>query len=222
MFIAGNASAQLSLEQPFKPLQPFVAEYTVYKNGQQIGQSSTELSYDAPYYRLTDSTNGTHGMASFLGFKRTEVTVFNVVDSVFYPQSYNIYQKIAFNKRTAEFKLDPEKQTITGTYKDKGWQIPAPALFSTPNLVSLNLFHDICAGLSDDLHYTVIKDNKVTDYAFTTTTTAEGLIEVNKIHSNPNTITKSWLDPNQQCLPVKTYHVEADEDAIETKLTKFW
>jgi hypothetical protein len=198
----------------------FKAEYTVFKDGKKIGQSSTELSMDAPFYVLTDKTNGTHGMASFLGFKRTEKTLFTESDNVFVPESYKMDQKVAFKKRQSDYQVDSENKMAYGKHKGKDWQISTPETFTTPNLVALNLSQDICAGNTSDLIYTLVKDGKIKKYQFTITSEKDGIIEIDKVHSKPSRVTKTWLDKNQHCLPIKTYHIEEGEEPLETKLIK--
>lgn len=207
-----------SLSVNVHALNLFKAEYKVYKDGKEIGTSSIELSQEAPFYKITDKSNGTHGMASFLGFKRTEETLFSINNGQFSPESYKMNQKVAFNKRSSEFQIDTVKHTAIGKYKGDEWQTPVPSTFSTPNLVSLNLFKDICAGKTDNLNYPVLKKGKIQTYQFKITSQNDGIIEVDKIHSKPSRITKTWLDTKQQCIPVKTYHAEEGEDPLETKL----
>ncbi|MFK8012009.1 MAG: hypothetical protein AB8B80_08225 [Marinicellaceae bacterium] len=201
-------------------LEPFKAEYTVFKDGKKIGLSSIELDYEAPFYSITDYTNGTHGMASFLGFKRTETSLFTEKEGGFFPESYSMYQKVAFNKRKSDYQVDYDSQTIIGKHKGEDWQLDIPKGFSTPNLVTLRLFNDVCSGKTENLDYTIIKEGKVKQYQFTMTSSQDNIIEIDRIHSKPERITKTWLDTNQRCLPVRTYHIEEGEDAIETKLVK--
>ena len=201
-------------------IEPFKAEYTVFKDSKKIGLSSIELSYDAPFYTIKDITNGTHGMASFLGFKRFETSLFTEKEGVFTPESYSMNQKVAFNKRQSDYQVDHESHIVVGKHKGDNWQLEAPTTFSTPNLVSLTLFQDICAGKTQNLNYTVIKDGKIKPYNFKITSTKDNIVEVDKLHSKPERITKTWLDTKQKCLPVRTYHIEEGEDPIETKLIK--
>lgn len=216
--IKNTTALLLLLSVNVHALDLFKAEYKVYKDGKEIGSSSIELSQEAPFYKIIDKSNGTHGMASFLGFKRTEETIFLDTDGQFYPESYKMNQKVAFNKRSSEFQIDAEKHTAYGKYKGDEWQSSVPTEFSTPNLVSLNLFKDICAGQNEKLSYSVLKRGKIQTYQFKITSQKDGIIEVDKIHSKSSRITKTWLDTKQQCIPVKTYHVEEGEDPLESKL----
>ena len=198
----------------------FKADYEVFKDGKKIGTSSTELTKNASNFKITDKADGTHGMASFLGFRRSEVTVFTENNNNFVPNSYQMKQKVAFNKRYSEYQIDEQKQMVYGVHKGNEWQMQIPTNFSTPNLVGLNLSQDICKGKKLDLNYQIVKDGKIQSYSFKIITENDGIIEVDKIHSKPSRITKTWLDKKQKCLPVKTYHVEKGEDPLETKLIK--
>jgi hypothetical protein len=198
----------------------FKAEYTVYKDGKKIGISSTELTAKEPFYTLTDKTNGTHGMASFLGFKRTESTLFTEYNGQFLPESYQMKQKVAFKKRQSSFEIDRTNNMAYGSHKGKEWQKQVPAVFTTANLVALNLSQDVCQGKTDDLNYTIVKDGKVKQYQFVITEVKGDIVEIDKLHSKPARVTKTWLDKNQNCLPIRTYHIEEGKEALETKLLK--
>jgi hypothetical protein len=202
-------------------LDLFKANYTVYKDGKKIGKSSIELTKDKLNYVITDRTDGTHGMASFLGFIRTEETIFTDNNGFLSPDSYKLKQKVAFNKRNSNYNVDKENQKISGNYKGNDWQLETQEPFLTPNLVSLKLFMDICAGKIENLNYDVLKKGGIHSYQFKVTSRENNIIEVDKIHSKASRITKMWLDTNQQCLPIKTYHIEDDDESLETKLTKF-
>ncbi|MCF6287641.1 MAG: hypothetical protein L3J53_00200 [Proteobacteria bacterium] len=201
-------------------LELFKAEYTVFKDGKQIGSSSIELTHQKPLYTITDRTTGTHGMASFLGFKRSEVTIFIENNGVFNPHSYAMQQKVAFKKRTSSYQIDNETKMVYGSYKGKEWQDKIPDDFLTPNLVALKLSQDICADKTENLNYKVLKNGELKNYSFTIVANKDNIIEINKLHNNPNTITKTWLDTQQNCLPIKTYHQAKGEDTLESKLVK--
>jgi hypothetical protein len=202
-------------------LDLFKAKYTVYKDGEKIGKSSIELTKDETNYVITDRTNGTHGMASFLGFQRTERTIFTENNGLFSPGSYQLKQKVAFNKRNSNYQVDEDSQKISGTYKGDDWQLDKQQPFLTPNLVSLKLFIDVCAGESETLNYDVLKKGRLNSYQFKVTSREKNIIEVDKIHNKTTRTTKMWLDTNQHCLPIRTYHIEDGEESLETRLINF-
>jgi len=199
-------------------LDLFKAEYKVFKGGKEVGNSSIELLKDDPFYKIIDKTNGTHGMASLLGFKRSEETLFTDINGQFHPDYYKMKQKVAFNKRQSDYQVDKDTQMVYGKHKGDDWQIKMPSSFLTPNLVSLKLSQDICSGKINKLNYKILKRGKLVDYSFKITSQKDNIIEVDKIHSKPTRVTKTWLDTKQQCIPVRTYHKEGDDDALETKL----
>ena len=199
-------------------LDLFKAQYHVFKDGKEIGSSSIELKKQDNYFSIIDQTKGTHGMASFLGFKRTEVTDFFVKDDGLIPELYQMEQKVAFKKRRSNYQVDDETQMVYGEHKGKAWQIKLPKDFSTPNLVSLRLAEDVCANKTENLNYNVLKRGELVNYQFTIISQKDNIIEVEKVHAKPSRITKTWLDTNQHCISVKTYHAEEGEDPLESKL----
>ena len=202
-------------------LDLFKANYSVFKEGKKIGRSIIHLTKDDPFYTITDKTDGTHGMASFLGFKRSEKTLFTSNNGMLSPESYKMSQKVAFNKRSSSYQIDKENNEVNGNYKGDDWQLKTQQAFLTPNLVSLKLFLDVCAGKKDNLNYRVLKKGSLHDYQFKITSENKNIIEVDKVHSKASRVTKLWLDTNQHCLPIRTYHIEEGEDSLETKLLSF-
>ena len=199
-------------------LDLFKANYQVFKDAKLIGDSSIELTKEDHLYSIIDKTNGTHGMASFLGFKRSEVTSFTENNKEFLPQSYSMNQKVAFNKRKSDYRIDQNKLMAYGKHKDKKWELNTPDSFLTPNLVSLKLFRDACSNKKTDFNYPVLKRGKIQNYQFKITSQKGNIIEIDKIHSKPSRITTMWLDTSKNCLPIRTYHIEEGEDSLETKL----
>jgi hypothetical protein len=200
-------------------LETFKANYKVFKSGKEIGKSTIELIQDGGSFLLIDETDGTHGMASFLGFKRSETTSFYEIDGNLNPHSYLMKQKVAFNKRESSYKIDFDSNTVSGNHKGTSWNINNfSENYSTPNLVKINLSLDICAGKTDNLNYKVLDAGKLKQYNFVIEKEENSVVEISKKHSKASRITKTWLDKNQHCLPVKTYHLEEGEEPIETQL----
>jgi hypothetical protein len=200
-------------------VETFKAEYKVFKSGKEIGKSTIELQQNGDSYLLKDETDGTHGMASFLGFKRSETTSFYDKDDQMIPLSYEMTQKVAFNKRESSYLINLDSNSISGTHKGKKWNTDNfEQSYSTPNLVKINLALDICSGKTDNLSYQVLDGGELKQYDFSIENELDGIVEVDKIHTKPSRITKTWLNTKKNCLPIKTYHLEEGEDPIETKL----
>ncbi len=200
-------------------LDTFKANYTVFKSGKEIGKSTIELIQDGDSYLLKDETDGTHGMASFLGFKRSETTSFYDINGNLIPHSYFMKQKVAFNKRESNYQIDFDQNKITGNHKGKSWNtLNFEENYSTPNLVKINLSIDVCAGKKDNLNYKVLDAGKLKQYTFVIEKEENSVVEISKKHSKASRITKTWLDKTQHCLPIKTYHIEEGEEPIETQL----
>jgi len=214
---AGHDLAPASLRAP----KPFEARYRIYKDGDEMGESVVKLLHDQNHWRLDSVVRGTHGLASLLGFKRSETTVFDwkyqPPDDLWLPLSYRFSQKIAFKKKTSQFQYAPKTGLATGKSGSKTWQLPVKPPFISPSLVILTLAKDLCDG-QQDMRYRVLDKGKIKDYHFTVVGTENGLIKVTKEHGSPERITESWHDPQRQCLNVRSRHKEPGDDWLETVL----
>ena len=201
--------------------KPFEARYRVSEDGDEMGESVVRLFRDQNHWRLDSVVRGTHGLASLLGFKRTESTLFDwryqPPDDLWLPLSYRFSQKVAFKKKTSQFQYDPKTGIAHGKSGSRSWQLPIKPPFITPNLVVLTLARDLCDG-QQDIHYRVLDKGKVKDYHFTVVGTEKGLIKVTKEHGSPERVTESWHDPRRQCLNVRSRHKEPGDDWLETVL----
>lgn len=199
-------------------MQPFEAEYEVFRDDKILGSSSVKLS-KSDNYTLSDITKGTHGLASILGFSRFEETQFSHSGELFNPINYQMKQKVAFRKRQSNYKIFDGK--ITGKSKGGNWELNKPeTFFSTPNLVKLNLAADVCNGKIDNLVYPVIDKAKVKNMTFILDSVKENIYELSIQHNKDTRSTKLWLDKNKNCLSVRTIHIEKGEK-METKLISY-
>ncbi len=205
-----------------QPLLPFEARYIIYEDGDEMGESSVILKKTTDHWQLDSVARGTHGLASLLGFKRSETTVFDwqatAGEDRWLPLSYRFSQKVAFKKKTRHFSFDRQRGQATGKNGSKAWQLPVKPPFITPNLVIVSLARDLCRGQTD-IHYRVLDKGKIKDYHFVVLGLEDDLIKVSKEHGTPERITESWHDPARGCLNVRSRHKEPGDDWLETVLT---
>ena len=197
-------------------LSDFEAEYQVLKDGKVTGSQITTLTVTSPHaYVLSDVTKGTKGLASMLGFKRTETTELEHSALGLSAIKHQMQQKVSFKKKRYQF----EKRENAYAGKHKGDD------FTTTDTQVLSS-HAIPIGLSliscqqpGQHEFTVLKSQNSKVYRFQSQQESDGLVRVDRIYP-PETkrSTTMWLDPQQGCLPVKSRHQEEDEDPIETRL----
>gem|GEM_PF-4427515 len=186
-----------------------------------MGESTVSLQKTQGQWRLDSTVRGTHGLASLLGFKRKETTIFEWEPqsdhAPWQPLNYQFSQKVAFKKKTSRYQYHKDTSLATGHSGKKKWEQPVKPGFITPNLVVLALARDICSG-KKDMRYRVLDKGRLKTYHFLVVGTENGLIKVVKRHSTAERVTESWHDPTRECLNVRSRHKEPDGDWIETTL----
>ena len=212
------------ITQPSTQPQAFEAHYAIFEGDKKVGESRVRLVPDNKNWRLTNTTRGTHGLASLLGFRRQEETLFNwhlepTEKQGWLPVAYQFSQKVAFKKKTRSFHYDHTSGLARGKSDGRQWMLNVHPPFISPNLVVLALAVDLCSG-QQEMHYRVLDKGALKDYHFVVngTDTESGLIKITKKHSRPDRITESWHDPKRQCLNVRSRHKEPGGDWLETRL----
>ncbi len=206
----------LSLGQPAdNALTPYSLKYEVLTDGKVSGELISTLSVSTPdQFVLSETTTGTKGMASFLGFKREEITRFSTQPSMT-AQSYRMQQKVAFKKRQSNYRIDDQSQAIIGEHKGQQWRVDNNQPVISTSLLMLALAVDACAG-KQTMSYQVVVPNAVKTYRFEVQESTPDTIKVARIHDKKTAI--SWLDRHNQCLPLKSVYANGKGKVIETRL----
>lgn len=202
-------------------IRPFEATYQITRGGDPTGQQTTVLSkIDDTHWSIVDTILGTNGLASFVGFKRTESTEFKYTENGLVAIKHDMLQKAALSKRKYHFELDSINNQYTVNYKDKQ-SLLEPQLNSVISSQLLPIAIAIAACEKNNLiNFTVLKNKNTSPYQFELS--AHKKIHAKRIY--PVEVEKqtiSWLDETKQCLPIKNIHEVKGEPTIETTLTHF-
>ena len=201
-------------------LPPFKATYEITRDGNLTAEQTSTLAHQADgQMLLKDVTKGTHGLASFTGFERTESTTFKADDSHLKVQSHQMKQSVAFSKRSFQFALDPSQNKINGKDK-KPFVIAADSNPLSAHLMPIWISALVCAG-ETEFKLAVLKSKRLKTYEFKAYKESESVIRVERIYG-PDTdrSTQTWFDLNNHCLPIKSKHRNADKPVIATRLIK--
>lgn len=199
----------------------FEATYLITRDGKPTAEQHTKLAQNnSAQYHLTDITKGTHGLASFTGFKRSESTTFELLDEAIKVNQHQMQQKVAFKKKRFSFRTDATTGQINGHYKDD-FILEADVRPISPHLLPIWLSTLVC-GTNTELTVPVLKSNHIKYYQFKTEPQADDTTLVTRIYpANSDRSTQMWFDQNNHCLPIKTQHQEGDDPLIETTLKAF-
>lgn len=210
---AGSPSNHLLIE--------YSAEYEVRRNGKTMAKQTTSLTQTGNnQYQLKDHTKGTHGMASFTGFQRTENSQFTVNKQEWHVQQHQMKQKVTLSKRHFSFTQNHDQPFIEGVHKKESFQIKQfDKQPISSHMLPLRIAYLACHQGVDSFQIDVLKSKKISHYHFTTSS-SDGLIKVSRLYpQSKNKSSHIWLDPNRHCLTIKTQYTEGDTK-VETHLSK--
>ena len=202
-------------------IRPFEATYQITRGGDPTGQQTTVLNkIDDNHWSIVDTIVGTNGLASFVGFKRTESTEFKYSDNGLVAIKHDMLQKAALSKRKYHFELDSINNQYTVNLKDKQ-SILEPQLNTVISSQLLPIAIAIAACEKNTLiNLNVLKSKSTSPYQFELS--AHKNFYAKRIYPvEVEKQTVSWLDETKQCLPIKNIHEVKGEPTIETTLTEF-
>jgi len=202
-------------------IQPFEATYEVIRGGKVTGKQTTlveKLSGDK--WIIKDSIIGTSGMASLIGFKRTETTEFIYQGNEIFATHHEMFQKAAFNKKSYTFDWQPTKSNYVIKHKDQNhWLDTQGKPVISSQLMPMVLAQAACRQ-QDTVNLLVLKSTKVKPYQFNISHQKTLIAE--RVYNDQQTkASKTTLDPQRQCLPIEQSHQDNSKPLIVTRLINF-
>lgn len=202
-------------------LKPFEAKYSISRDGKKTGEQITRLTQlNDNLWQVEDRIIGTNGLASMIGFTRTETTTFKMLESQFQATKHTMKQKAAFSKKRYEFTWNEVAQKFDIKHKDKNVTYDAdnePVI--SAQLMPIALARAACQQ-QQTLQLNVLKNKQPKTYHFTIKSqNPQTAQRVYPAHTQKST--RTWFDETKQCLPKKQVHKDHNEPVIETKLIEF-
>lgn len=202
-------------------IQPFEATFDVIRGGKVTGKQSTLLEkISENKWSIKDSITGTSGMASFIGFKRTETTEFEYKNNELIATHHEMNQKAAFSKKTYTFNWQADKSQFSINHKNQTSQFdPKDKKIISTQLMPLALALAAC-NQKNEVKLWVLKNNAAKPYQFKISNSDK--LTADRVYNEGQTkSSKTLLDPNKQCLPIEQSHQDGDKPQITTKLISF-
>jgi hypothetical protein len=219
LLIAGTTVAAES------PVQPFHADYTVSRNGKEMGKATLDLRNTGNDWEFLSQTHGTSGMAAMLGVDIQEKSTFAWKANKPECLTYSYSQK-ALKERTTSITCDwnAKSASVDDNGKSANVALASPAM--DRHLVALALMADLKAG-SSALNYPVIDKDQIADQHYVQS--GHELISIGS--SNVDAIkvardrgadskrqTTYWFAPQRGWLPVQIEQVEKNGETITMRL----
>jgi hypothetical protein len=207
------------------PVQPFHADYTVSRNGKDMGKATLDLRNTGNDWEFVSQTHGTSGMAAMLGVDIQEKSTF--AWNANKPQciTYNYSQK-ALKSRTTSITCDwnAKSANVDDNGKSANVALASPAM--DRNLVALALMVDLKAG-SSALNYPVIDKDQISDQHYVQSgheliSLGSSNVDAIKVARDRGADSKRqttyWFAPKRGWLPVQIEQVEKNGETITMRL----
>ncbi len=202
-------------------LKPFEAKYSISRDGKKTGEQTTQLTQLGDnLWQIKDQIIGTNGLASVIGFSRTEITEFTVNEGLFQATKHSMEQKAAFSKKRYDFVWNTAAQIFDITHKDKkSTYVPQQKHIISTHLMPIALAYAACQQ-QQSIELKVLKNKQPKTYQFKIDTNTPKTAQ--RVYGEQvKKTTKTWFDESKQCLPIKQIHQNHDEPLIETQLLDF-
>lgn len=206
------------------PLKPFTAEYTVSRDGEEIGVQQVQLqALDARHWSYTSQSEATGWLARMFGASVEE-------ESRFHWNGQPVISSYRYERRGKEkhvhLKFDWQAMKVTNTINGDAWQMKIPD--GTQDKLSINLaLKTRLLQQKSDASFPVADGGKLKTYDFKIIgreriNTPLGQLQAIKISRNKRGRTDGhstlWLAPELQYLTIQIEKTDKDGETIRSTL----
>ena len=225
-----TVSATTEVTSGPRALEPFVAQYQVFKDGRVLGDAVMQVvRNDARRWRVDLSIRGTEGLVGLAGIAAQQSTVFDVAGATYRPLAQSTLRKTVFTKKQTVGVYDwrSHQARWTGDVKESR---RAPVLLQDGDqsglLINLAVIRDAQPGKS--LNYRFVDDGRVRDHRYDVSTQLEEMkvgelsysaMRVARIQSG-NEETVLWVVDGVPT-PVRLLQREDGEDKYDLRLVEY-
>jgi len=213
-----------------RTLEPFVAQYQVFKDGRVLGDAVMQVvQNDARRWRVDLNIRGTEGLVGLAGIAAQQSTVFDVAGTTYRPLAQSTLRKTLFTKKQTVGVYDwrSHQARWTGDVKESR---RAPVSLQGGDqsglLINLAVIRDAQPGKS--LNYRFVDDGRVRDHRYDVSTQLEEVkvgelsysaMRVARIQSG-NEETVLWVVDGVPT-PVRLLQRENGEDKYDLRLVEY-
>jgi hypothetical protein len=213
-----------------RPLEPFVAQYQVLKDGRALGDALMQVvRNDTRRWRVDLNIRGTEGLVGLAGIAAQQSTVFDVAGTTYRPLAQSTLRKTLFTKKQTVGVYDwrSHQARWSGDVKESR---RAPVTLQNGDqsglLINLAVIRDAQPGKS--LNYRFVDDGRVRDHRYDVSTQLDEVkvgelsysaMRVARIQSG-NEETVLWVVDGVPT-PVRLLQRENGEDKYDLRLVEY-
>lgn len=194
----------------------FTATYDVYEDGAvKATQTSTLKTVGENRYQLTDTTEGTAGLASLLNFKRTEKTNFTHQNNLTEVIHHTMQQKVAFKTKRYEFSHHPGDSSYQGMDDDERFELISHQPLLSNQLMSWKMAQQVCHSPKNQMQWQVLNSQQPKLYSFQVIAVDNNRTLVHRQYQNrPDKSTAIWIN-NHECY-IEEIIYQKDDKIVRT------
>ena len=222
--------AAVDLAEPAPVLQPFVANYLVYKAGKPLGEATMQLvRQQPPRWRVDLVMRGTRGLFGLAGINAEQSTVFDLVGETYRPLTQATVNKSIFTRKQTIGLYDWRNKSAhwTGDVKDSRKRpIDLQAGDMTGLLINLAVIRDAEPGQT--LQYRFVDDGRTRQHTYVVADALDSITVGDLSYKamkatrakDDNEETVIWVAKNVPT-PIRILQRENGEDTYDLRLVEY-
>jgi hypothetical protein len=225
---AATAPAADPLQE--RTLEPFIAQYQVYKSGRVLGDATMQVvKNDARRWRVDMNVRGTEGLIGLAGLNAQQSTVFDLTGLIYRPLAQSTLRKTLFTKKQTVGIYDwrSHQARWTGDVKESR-RAPVPLQEGDQSglLINLAVIRDAQPGKS--LQYRFVDDGRVRDHRYNVATDLDQVkvgdltysaMRVSRVQSGSDE-TVIWVVDGVPT-PIRILQRENGQDSYDLRLVEY-
>lgn len=214
-----------------RALEPFVATYTVYREGKPFGDATMQVvKLDGVHWRIDLGIDVNRGLLGLAGLNLQQSTLFDIEGGTYRPLSQSTVRQALFGKRKSTGVYDWRKQQAQwqgDVKKTRRSAVPLHPGDMSGLLINLAVLRDAQPGAS--LHYRFVDDGRIRDHQYAVATEREpqtvdelsyNAMRVNRIHAGSDDETILWVVEGVPT-PIRILQREHGQDVTDLRLIEY-
>lgn len=224
------AATAIAATAPPATLQPFVADYQVFREGKNLGDATLQVTrLEAGRWRVDLGLRGTRGLVRLVGLNIEQSTLFDVANGIYRPLTQSTVRHALFSgkKNTGTYDWSTHTAIWQGDVK-KERRAPVPLQDGDMSALLINLAIIRDAQPGKRLLYRFVDDGRVRNHEYVVAPELEKVtvddldynaMRVNRVHSG-NEETIFWVAQGVPT-PIRMVQRKDGQDVTDLRLMQY-
>lgn len=213
-----------------RPLEPFIAQYQVFKDGRALGDATMQVvKNDARRWRVDLNIRGTQGLIGLAGIKAQQSTVFDIAGGVYRPLAQSTLRKTIFTGKQTVGVYDwrTHQARWTGDVKESR-RTPVTLHDGDQSglLINLAVIRDAQPGKA--MQYRFVDEGRTRDHRYEVSTQLDD-VQVGELNYSAMRVSRAQSGNEETVIwvvdgvptPVRMLQRENGEDTYDLRLVEY-